>query len=183
MDRASLASVENKVGMPDYLKTLGPQTAALLVESRAFAADELQGQVHAVTESLKRVPFERPFAFTDRVVEYTSLWNIRKGLFPAVGAVREIGTTVIIEDVAFPIDRLAKGTLHLQDLMRRYRYDEAIIFGHALEGNLHFVFTQDFGRAEEIERYRRFMDDVAQVVNATTLAQAEHGTGHNMAPC
>ncbi|MGE5256389.1 MAG: FAD-binding and (Fe-S)-binding domain-containing protein [Hyphomicrobiales bacterium] len=184
MDRASLRSVENKAGMPDYLKTLGTHTAALLVETRALAPDELQDHVHAVTDSLKQVPFERPFAFTDRVAEYTSLWNIRKGLFPAVGAVREIGTTVIIEDVAFPIDRLAKGTLHLQDLMRRYRYDEAIIFGHALEGNLHFVFTQDFGRSEEIERYRGFMDEVCDmVVNAYDGSlKAEHGTGRNMAP-
>jgi D-lactate dehydrogenase len=184
MDRASLRSVENKVGMPDYLKTLAPQAAALLVETRAFASDELQGQVHAVTDSLKRVPFDRPFAFTDRVAEYTSLWNIRKGLFPAVGAVREVGTTVIIEDVAFPIDRLAKATLHLQDLMRRYRYDEAIIFGHALEGNLHFVFTQDFGRSEEVERYRGFMDEVCDMVVNTYdgSLKAEHGTGRNMAP-
>ncbi len=184
MDRAALRSVETKTGMPDYLKTLGPETAALLVETRAYAADELSGQVRAVTESLRRLPFERPVAFTDQVAEYTALWNIRKGLFPAVGAVREIGTTVIIEDVAFPIERLAQATLHLQDLMRRYRYDEAIIFGHALEGNLHFVFTQDFGRSEEVERYRKFMDDVCDmVVNAYDGSlKAEHGTGRNMAP-
>jgi D-lactate dehydrogenase len=184
MDRASLRSVENKTGMPDYLKTLSARTAALLVETRAYATDELEEQIRAVTDSLKRVPIERPIAFTDRVAEYTGLWNIRKGLFPAVGAVREVGTTVIIEDVAFPIDRLAKATLHLQDIMQRYRYDEAIIFGHALEGNLHFVFTQDFGRSAEIERYRRFMDEVCDmVVNAYDGSlKAEHGTGRNMAP-
>jgi D-lactate dehydrogenase len=184
MDRASLRSVENKSGMPDYLKTLSFQAAALLVETRAYESEELQKQVRAVTDSLKAVPIDRPFAFTDRVAEYTALWNIRKGLFPAVGAVREIGTTVIIEDVAFPIDRLAKATLHLQDIMQRYRYDEAIIFGHALEGNLHFVFTQDFSRSAEIERYRRFMDEVCDmVVNAYDGSlKAEHGTGRNMAP-
>jgi D-lactate dehydrogenase len=184
MDRAALRSVENKTGMPDYLKTLAPETAALLVETRAYAAEELSGQVRAVTDSLKRLPFERPAAFTDQVAEYTTLWNIRKGLFPAVGAVRPIGTTVIIEDIAFPIDRLAEATLHLQDLLRRYRYDEAIIFGHALEGNLHFVFTQDFGRSAEIERYRRFMDDVCDMVVNTYdgSLKAEHGTGRNMAP-
>jgi D-lactate dehydrogenase len=184
MDRASLRSVENKAGMPDYLRTLGHQTAALLVESRAYAADGLAEQIRSITASLKHVPIERPIAFTDRVTEYTALWNIRKGLFPAVGAVREVGTTVIIEDVAFPIDRLARATLHLQDIMRRYRYDEAIIFGHALEGNLHFVFTQDFGRSAEIDRYRRFMDEVCDmVVNGYDGSlKAEHGTGRNMAP-
>jgi D-lactate dehydrogenase len=184
MDRPALRSVEAKTGMPDFLKRLGPGTAALLVETRAYTDAELSSQIRAVTESLKPLPFERPVAFTDQVAEYTTLWNIRKGLFPAVGAVRQIGTTVIIEDVAFPIERLAQATLHLQDLLRRYRYDEAIIFGHALEGNLHFVFTQDFGRSAEVERYRKFMDDVCDmVVNAYDGSlKAEHGTGRNMAP-
>jgi len=184
MDRAALRSVESKAGMPDYLKTLAPPTAALLVETRSYTVDELRAQIRAVTQSLQRVAFERPIAFTDQAAEYTALWNIRKGLFPAVGAVRELGTTVIIEDVAFPTDRLATATLHLQDLLRRYRYDEAIIFGHALEGNLHFVFTQDFGRSAEVERYRRFMDDVCNMVVNTYdgSLKAEHGTGRNMAP-
>jgi D-lactate dehydrogenase len=184
MDRASLRSVENKTGMPGFLRQLADSTAALLVESRAFTAEELDGQIQAVGASLKGIALERPIAFTDQAAEYTALWNIRKGLFPAVGAVREVGTTVIIEDVAFPIDRLAAATLHLQELLRRYRYEEAIIFGHALEGNLHFVFTQDFGRPAEVERYRRFMDEICTMVVDTYdgSLKAEHGTGRNMAP-
>ena len=67
---------------------------------------------------------------------------MRKGTFPSVGAMRRTGTTVIIEDVAFPIASLADATLDLQALLRQHGYDEAIIFGHALEGNLHFVFTR-----------------------------------------
>ncbi len=184
MDRASMRSVENKAGMPDYLKSLGPDTAALLVETRAFNAGELSEQIRRVTGALGHLPFERPAAFTDQAAENIRLWNIRKGLFPAVGAVRNTGTTVIIEDVAFPIDRLARATLQLQEVFRRYRYDEAIIFGHALEGNLHFVFTQDFGHDREVERYRRFMDDVCDMVVNTYdgSLKAEHGTGRNMAP-
>jgi D-lactate dehydrogenase len=184
MDRAALRSVEGKPGMPGYLNALPARAAALLVETRAHDPGELAGQIGAVTGALGHLPFERPAVFTDRAAEYTALWNIRKGLFPAVGAVRRIGTTVIIEDVAFPIDRLAHATLHLQELMRRYRYEEAIIFGHALEGNLHFVFTQDFGRPAEVDRYRRFMDDVCHMVvrDYDGSLKAEHGTGRNMAP-
>jgi D-lactate dehydrogenase len=39
---------------------------------------------------------------------------VRKGTFPSVGAVRRAGTTVIIEDVAFPVPLLAAATLDLQ---------------------------------------------------------------------
>ena len=164
MDRAALRSVENKAGMPDYLKTLGTQTAALLVETRAESSTTLARNIAAIDQALADVPLERPFAFTDKAAEYTALWNIRKGLFPAVGAVRESGTTVIIEDVAFPIEHLADATVELQQVMARYGYDNAIIFGHALEGNLHFVFTQDFGTKEEVERYGQFMHDVCTMV-------------------
>ncbi|MCZ8498733.1 hypothetical protein O9929_14720 [Vibrio lentus] len=52
-------------------------------------------------------------------------------MFPAVGAVREVGTTVIIEDVAFPVENLANGIRELQELFDKYDYSEAIIFGHA----------------------------------------------------
>ena len=184
MDRASLRSVQDKEGMPDYLKSFSNTTTALLVETRAHTRDELQQNIDTVKQSLAEVPMEKPMAFTDKADEYTKLWNIRKGLFPAVGAVREIGTTVIIEDVAFPIARLADATLELQDLMADYRYHEAIIFGHAREGNLHFVFTQDFSTQKEVERYRGFMHAVCQMVveKYDGSLKAEHGTGRNMAP-
>lgn len=184
MDRAALRSVENKPAVPAFLKILSPEAAAILVETRASDPETLHQQIDQITESIQNIPRERPFEFTDRVEEYTALWNIRKGLFPAVGAMRETGTTVIIEDVAFPIDRLADATLNLQDIMAEYHYDEAIIFGHALEGNLHFVFTQDFSTAEEVERYRKFMHDVSVMVveKYDGSLKAEHGTGRNMAP-
>ena len=61
---------------------------------------------------------------------------------------------------------------------------EAIVYGHALEGNLHFVFTQDFGQAAEVERYSRFMDALCRMVvgKYDGSLKAEHGTGRNMAP-
>lgn len=184
MDRAALRSVEMKPGMPDYLKSLPEGAAALLVETRAGDNDTLQHQVRAIRESLAEIELARPLEFTDRVDEYTRLWNIRKGLFPAVGAVRETGTTVIIEDVAFPIEHLAAATVELQQVMARYHYHNAIIFGHALEGNLHFVFTQDFGTAAEVERYGNFMHEVCTMVveKYDGSLKAEHGTGRNMAP-
>ena len=53
-----------------------------------------------------------------------------------------------------------------------------------LEGNLHFVFTQDFGPTEEVQRYHQFMDDVCEMVvkQYDGSLKAEHGTGRNIAP-
>jgi D-lactate dehydrogenase len=184
IDRAGLRSVENNMGMPDYLKGLSPEAAALLVESRAGSREELTDNISSIRNSLKNIPTVLPIEFTDVVAEYTRLWNIRKGLFPSVGAMRRTGTTVIIEDVAFPLPVLAQATLELQQLFAKYSYHEAVIFGHALEGNLHFVFNQDFNSPMEIERYSKFMDDLVHMVVDTYdgSLKAEHGTGRNMAP-
>lgn len=184
MDRPALRAVQDKPGMPQGLDRLGPDAAALLVETRAGSAGDLAANIAAIAGSLAGFRLEAPFAFSSDPAEGARLWKIRKGLFPAVGAVRKVGTTVIIEDVAFPIADLAQATLDLQSLCRRHGYDEAIIFGHALDGNLHFVFTQDFGHAAEIDRYAAFMDDVARLVTGKYQGslKAEHGTGRNMAP-
>jgi D-lactate dehydrogenase len=184
MDRASIRSVENKEGLPSYLRSLGEDVAALLVEIRAGDPASLAQQVAVIKRSLASIPTVFPISFTDIKQEFENLWKVRKGLFPAVGGARKIGTTVIIEDVAFPIEKLADATVELQRLMRHHGYDEGIIFGHALEGNLHFVFTQDFSFAEEVLRYQRFMEEVTTMVvkKYDGSLKGEHGTGRNMAP-
>ncbi len=184
MDRASLRSVEDQEGMPGYLKGLGDTVTGILVETRAADAASLAMQVKEVSRLLSDLPTERPVVFTDVKAEYEKLWNVRKGLYPAVGAQRNIGTTVIIEDVVFPIERLAEGTVELQELMWKHGYPEGIIFGHTLEGNLHLVFTQDFSGPEEIARYQRFIDDMCEmtVKKYDGSLKGEHGTGRNMAP-
>jgi D-lactate dehydrogenase len=105
-------------------------------------------------------------------------------MFPSVGAVRAAGTTALMEDIALPVDRLAEAAMDLRTLFDKHHYENAIIFGHAKDGNLHFVLTQGFNTPFEIDRYRAFMDDVvAMVVDKYDGAlKAEHGTGRNMAP-
>ena len=184
MDRASLRSVENKAGMPPYFKELPETAAALLVETRAMDTASLTARVEAITAGIAAIPTLLPFQFTDRLEEFTRLWAIRQGLFPSVGSARAAGTTVIIEDVAVPVPQLAAMTLDLQRLFDRHGYTGSIIFGHALEGNLHFVITPDFAKPAETERYKNFMDDVCHMIvhQYDGSLKAEHGTGRNIAP-
>jgi D-lactate dehydrogenase len=122
--------------------------------------------------------------FTDDPAQQERLWNIRKGLFPSVGAVRASGTTVIIEDVAFAEKHLADAAVDLTRLFEKHGYTNAIIFGHAKDGNLHFVITQGFNTEKETTQYRDFIDDVVHLVvgKYDGALKAEHGTGRNMAP-
>ena len=109
---------------------------------------------------------------------------MRSGIFPAVGGTREVGTTCLIEDIAFPIEHLAQATLDLQQLFREHNYPEAVIYGHALEGNYHFILNQHFDTPEAIEQYDRMMRAVVDLVvdKYHGSLKAEHGTGRNMAP-
>ncbi|VVN78577.1 FAD-binding and (Fe-S)-binding domain-containing protein [Pseudomonas fluorescens] len=184
LDRRSMRSVQDKPGMPAFVQQLSANACALLIESRAATSKLLQEQLTQIMASLVAFPVEKQVDFTEDPVENARLWAIRKDTFPAVGAVRKTGTTVIIEDVTFPVEQLALGVNRLIELFDKHHYDEAILFGHALEGNLHFVFTQGFNSAEEVARYQAFMDDVAQLVAVEFggSLKAEHGTGRNMAP-
>ncbi len=184
MDRAALRSVENEPGMPEVLRQLPEASVALLIDVRGTQLHELEARMTEVGRVLADIATCEPWGFTQDPARYALYWKIRKGLFPAVGAVRDVGTTVIIEDVAFPIERLAEGVGALTEVFQRHGYPEAILFGHALEGNLHFVFPQGFERDGEVERYQGLMDEVAQLVGQEYggSLKAEHGTGRNMAP-
>jgi D-lactate dehydrogenase len=59
-----------------------------------------------------------------------------------------------------------------------------IIFGHAKDGNLHFVISKSFNDSQSIDRYAALIDDVVTLVakKYDGALKAEHGTGRNMAP-
>ena len=184
MDRRSMRSVENQPGLPAWVKNLSDDACALLIETRAASQSLLHEQIVLIRTVLAPFHVEQRVDFTEDATLSGQLWAIRKGTFPAVGAVRPTGTTVIIEDVTFPIPQLAEGVNRLIKLFEKHSYHEAILFGHALEGNLHFVFTQSFDKPEQVARYEAFMGDVAQLVAVEFggSLKAEHGTGRNMAP-
>lgn len=184
LDSRAINSVKEMPGMPDFARQFPEKGGVLLIDVRGASAEALKANIKALETTLKQTDVWQTTGFTTDTHLIEQYWKIRKGTFPAVGAVREVGTTVIIEDVAFPIERLAEGVDRLQKLFERFNYDEAIIFGHALEGNLHFVFTQRFDTQSEIDRYSEFMEAVAQMVaiDFNGSLKAEHGTGRNMAP-
>ena len=184
MDRASLRSVENQAGIPASIRTLPEGAAGLLVEFQSAQEAERKQLEELARDAVGGLKLHEAAAFTHVASEQALLWKIRAGMFPSVGSVRKTGTTVIIEDVAFPIERLADAALDLNKLFVKHDYDNAIIFGHAKDGNLHFVITQGFNDQAAVDQYARFIDDVVEVVvnRYDGALKAEHGTGRNMAP-
>lgn len=184
LDRDSIRSVENDPDAPDYFHTLPETACVLLVEIQANEKEEMDKKSQAVRKAVEPIPTIKPFVFTSDPKEYNFNWKARKGLLSSVGGLRKTGTTCLIEDVAFPIPSLAKACIALKELFKELNYTDASLFGHALDGNLHIVFSQDFSTPSEVERYAKMMDKLAEIVvdQFNGSLKAEHGTGRNMAP-
>ena len=184
LDRLALRSVQDSPDVPELIKDLGDQASAVLLETVAESPEALQSQIDAIKDALKEFPLLYPVEFTEDPKVYGSWWAIRNGVFPTVGGAREIGSTSLIEDVAFPLDSLPAATEELQQIISKYGYKDGVIYGHALEGNFHFVLNQRFDSQKEVERYKGLMLEVVELVvdKYGGSLKAEHGTGRNMAP-
>ena len=185
LDYKSLSSVND----PVYLKYKGEAAdpsglTAVLTETKARTPEELKANIATIEQTLSAFRTYIPVHFTDNPAEYGQFWAIRSGIFPSVGGTRQPGTTCLIEDVAFHIEDLPEATADLQQLIARHGYDDACIYGHALEGNYHFIVNQSFATQAEVDRYAALMEDVKTLVvdKYDGSLKAEHGTGRNMAP-
>lgn len=177
LDKRSLVSVNDP-----HLKADVPDLTAVLTETQAESPEALHEQIEAIVNILK--PFQVEVNFSSDPAEVAQYWAIRSGIFPTVGGMRKEGTTCLIEDVAFHIEDLPAATADLSALLDKHGYTDSCIYGHALEGNFHFIINQAFETREDILRYDAMIKDVVELVvgKYDGSLKAEHGTGRNMAP-
>lgn len=177
LDKRSLASVNDP-----HLQADVPDLTAVLTETQAQSPETLQEQMDAIIHTLR--PFRAEVRFSSDPAEVMQYWAIRSGIFPTVGGMRKEGTTCLIEDVAFHIEDLPAATADLSALLDKHGYTDSCIYGHALEGNFHFIINQAFETREDILRYDAMIKDVVNLVveKYDGSLKAEHGTGRNMAP-
>lgn len=156
---------------------------ALLVEYQELTPNELQARLDAVQDFWARLPLLSPAALTEDPLIRRDLWHIRKGLYPAVAGSRPSGTTALLEDIAVPVPALASTCITLMGLFRRHGYEQSVIFGHAKDGNIHFLLNERFDDPTRMRHYAEFTEDMVDLVlkHGGTL-KAEHGTGRIMAP-
>lgn len=175
LDKKSLASVNDPHG---------PGLTALLLSTEADTEQQLQQQIADTMEALKPFTLAFPAHFSTDPAEVAAWWQMRSGVFPAVGGTRPAGTTALIEDVAFHIDDLEEGIVALAALLEDCGYEQACIYGHALAGNFHFILAQSFETQADIDKYKHLMNEIEALIvgRFNGSLKAEHGTGRNMAP-
>lgn len=185
LDKRSLASVDDPM-LKDYPDK---DLTALLLRVTGSGQEDLEANVNRLTDVLRGFSTLKgadgdAFIFSSDPAVAGKYWAIRSGIFPSVGGMRREGTTCLIEDIAFHIEDLPDATEDLSALLDRHGYDDSCIYGHALEGNFHFIINQSFDSEAEVRRYEAMIRDVAEMVveKYDGSLKAEHGTGRNMAP-
>ncbi len=183
IERRALATVEHLPPMAPLLPWLTDNSPAVLIDVTAPDAETLEVERQKTIDLLTRHGATHIELSTDEQRSH-ALWDIRKGFFTSGGAARPKGTSMLTEDVAAPIERLADFVVDMRDLLDRHGYDDAIIFGHALAGNLHFQMSDNFAQAGAAEKFDALNQELSQLVSIRYggSLKAEHGTGRAIAP-
>ena len=184
MDALSLKVGQGLPGTPPVILDLSLRDhAALLVEYHANSAERLAELQHIGVDLVNHLPLSAPPAFSSDAGARAQLWHLRKGLYAAVAGARAQGTTALLEDVVVPVPALGRTCIELIRLFDKYSYRNSVIFGHAKDGNIHFMLTDGFHARDELDRYSAFTEDMVDLVlGEGGSLKAEHGTGRVMAP-
>ncbi len=183
IERRALQTVEHLPAIQPFVHLLGPNSPVILIDVTAPDAETLALE-QAKAEAILREEGATDLNFSPDEARSNALWDVRKGFFASGGAARAKGTAMMTEDVAAPIDRLADFVIEMRKLLDDHGYDDAIIFGHALAGNLHFQMADDFSQPGAAEKFDRFNRDLSEFVSVRFggSLKAEHGTGRAIAP-
>lgn len=182
MDARSLLVAQGLAEAPSAIADIKVEEhAALLVEYRANSLAELQEATERGSLALAQTDVRA--SFTTDEAEITALWRVRKGLYTTVAGARGEGVTALLEDIVVPVPALAQTCERLSAMFDHHGYRNAVIFGHAKDGNIHFMITDDFSTRDARNKLARFTDEmVGAVLAAKGCLKAEHGTGRAMAP-
>ncbi|WP_270239262.1 FAD-binding and (Fe-S)-binding domain-containing protein [Kocuria marina] len=184
MDATSLA-VSQRTGLapPAIMDIPVGQQAALLVEYQHDTAAGVRELAEAASSTFDALELAGPVALTTDPRERASLWTVRKGLYTTVAGNRPQGTNALLEDVVVPVDQLGGTCEELTGLFDAHGYRDSVIFGHAKDGNVHFMLNEQFDDPASLRRYEQFTEEMVELIlGRGGSLKAEHGTGRIMAP-
>ncbi|MDP3208885.1 MAG: FAD-binding oxidoreductase, partial [Rhodoglobus sp.] len=145
MDAASLRVAQGQSDAPDLLRAIEVRGhAALLVELQGESPQAVAKLEADRAHVVSGLPLAAPFEMSTDSARRASLWHIRKGLYTAIAGARPSGTTALLEDIAVPVERLLPTCESLLELFDLHGYENSVIFGHAKDGNIHFMLNERF---------------------------------------
>ena len=183
IERRALATVQHLPAIAPYVQYFTETSPVILIDVTAPDQATLDAETAKAVDILASEGATHIAFSQDEEISH-GLWDVRKGFFASGGAARPKGTSMLTEDVAAPIDRLADFVIDMRQLLDDCGYEDAIIFGHALAGNLHFQMSDNFmapGATEKFDHFSKVLSELVSVKYGGSL-KAEHGTGRAIAP-
>ena len=184
LDATSLRVAQADPGCDEIIRRITVEKhSALLVEYQADSVEAVTELSAAAGPVLRSIPVAGPAELTADPRARARLWHTRKGLYTTVNEARPSGTTALLEDIVVPVPQLLDTCEQLIELFAKHDYTDSVIFGHAKDGNIHFMLTERLGGGGDLRRFAEFTEDMVDLVlaNGGNL-KAEHGTGRIMAP-
>lgn len=185
LDYFSLESVAGDKDLKEYLIELPDESyAAIMIEVTAENSMQLQDKITQLNSVLAKLNIYHQLGFTRDEDVMATIWRARSGVLPTIAGQRQLGSSVLIEDVAVEIQFLPELINDVRLLFNKFGFDKAAIFGHVLSGNIHFVITPNFDNLDELESYDKFMHEFTNLVakKFNGSLKAEHGSGRNISP-
>ena len=182
MDGSCLKALKTLENMPEILYQSDDDEICLLIQSEANDENALNLQLNTIKSEIENTsPKKALYSFDKK--EQDEWWKLRKSILPIVAGIRKLGSTVITEDICFKIDDFIAGSAMIKTLFEKYNFNDGVIFGHALSGNLHFNITPDLSDKDELNRFSELVKDLCeQMAKFDGSMKAEHGTGRMVAP-
>ncbi|TVR63316.1 MAG: FAD-binding oxidoreductase [Gemmatimonadales bacterium] len=170
------------------LRHSGP-AAPLARDAYALLLVEVEGTAPEVAAALDRCQalgqrYGGPGLRARSQAESDELWRLRKAASPIIARQARQGllSTQFIEDCVVPVPALGRFLVELDRILEAARFD-AVVFGHAGDGNIHVNPLVDVEAPDWHSRVRQALEAVADLVAdlGGTLA-GEHGDGRLRAP-
>ena len=184
LDDKSLKTARHYKNIPYDTNLIDDNDVGILIEYQNDDINNILSFLKKTKQSLKKNRSIKSTLLVTDDKKREAIWKIRKGLYPTIGALRRTGESVITEDIAIDYTNLSSAVDELKNIFTKRNFDDSVIFGHAKDGNLHFVTSVDFNSQEGIDNYGELMNDLAKMTlqKFNGSLKAEHGTGRNMAP-
>jgi FAD/FMN-containing dehydrogenase/Fe-S oxidoreductase len=167
----------------DALDKLPEGSGWLMIQFAGASKQEVEDKAHALLEEAQSDgDHPKPHAayLEDPAVE-DNLWNVRElGLGATAYPPGKHETHEGWEDAAVPPERLGDYLRDFRDLLRRYDYEPASLYGHFGHGCVHTRIPFELRTKEGIAKYRSFVENAADlVVSYDGSLSGEHGDGQS----
>lgn len=180
MDSMSLESVQDKI---KNIFNFNLKDKFALIAEFGFDIESERTEFKQNEQTLlNQFKYDNIHSSQDTQEQY-KIWAIRKGLLASIGGQRKPNTSFIIEDVAVRLKDLSSALLDIREIINKNEFTTGI-YGHGIDGNIHFTISENFDSENELTRLEYFFEEITDLIvhKYDGSLKAEHGTGRNMSP-